>query len=77
MTVIKLPEPPLDLVEVYLGLVDSNPEMKPDDPRLAAIRSAMTERDRRLACKQLRAESEAKLRRARALEIWRLRGPNR
>jgi hypothetical protein len=42
------------------------------DPRLVAIREAMSEAERRNAYEQLRAAGEIALRRAWALQRWRL-----
>jgi hypothetical protein len=68
--VVAFPQPPLDLAEVYLGYVDSEPGIDLRDPRLLAIMDAMSREDAARVQAQLQAEGETKARRARALQGW-------
>jgi hypothetical protein len=72
-SVVRFPEPALDLVDVYLALIDSDPDLALEDPRLVAVMDAMSREDIDRAQALLRDESETKLRRARALMLWRRR----
>ena len=71
--VIKLPNPPINRVDVYLALVDAGAEF--EDPRLAELRALLSEPERAHLVAQLRADSGVMTRRANALEaqmrIWR------
>jgi hypothetical protein len=61
---------PVDLVDVYCGLLDLDPDIALHDPRIVAIMNAMSLQDMQRVSEQLRADSETKVRRARALKAW-------
>jgi hypothetical protein len=71
--VVAFPPPQVDLVDVYLALVDSGAEF--DDPRLIELRTLLSDDQRARLIAQLRADSTVTTRRANALEaqmrIWR------
>jgi hypothetical protein len=71
--VITFPQPKVDRVDLYLALLDSGAEF--GDPRLAELRTLMSEPERARLVAQLRADSAVMVRRANALEaqmrIWR------
>jgi hypothetical protein len=68
--VVAFPQPPLDLAEVYLGYIDSEPDIDLRDPRLLAIMDAMSREDAVRTRATLLAEGETRIRRARALQAW-------
>jgi len=68
--VVAFPEPPIDLAEVYLGYIDSEPGIDLKDPRLLAIMDAMSQEGAARTREQLRAEGETKARRAEAVTRW-------
>jgi hypothetical protein len=68
--VVAFPQPPLDLAEVYLGYIDSEPGIDLRDPRLLAIMDAMSREDAVRTRETLLAEGETRARRARALQAW-------
>jgi hypothetical protein len=71
--IAQFPGPPIDLVDVYCAYLDSDPDIDLEDPRLLAVMDAMGRNDAERAQAQLLAENETKLRRAKALYLWRRR----
>jgi hypothetical protein len=71
--VVVFPPPEVDLVDVYLALLDSGAEF--EHPRLAELRALLSEDERARLVAQLRVDSARTTRRADALEkqmrIWR------
>jgi hypothetical protein len=68
--VVTFPEPPIDLADVYCGLVDANPDIDLKDPRLLSLMDAMSQEDAARTQEQLRAEAATKARRAEAVTRW-------
>jgi hypothetical protein len=64
--IVQFPEPPIDVVETYLALVDCGAEF--EDPRLEELRQRMTNDELGRIVTQLREEAEAASRKARALK---------
>jgi hypothetical protein len=71
--VVAFPPPQIDLAQVYLGYIDSEPGIDLRDPRLLAIMDAMSREDAARVQAQLQAEGETKARRARAMLSWQRR----
>jgi hypothetical protein len=71
--VVAFPQPPLDLADVYLAYIDSEPGIDLRDPRLLVVMNAMSREDAARVQAQLQAEGETKARRARAMLSWRRR----
>jgi hypothetical protein len=71
--IVKLPDPPIDRVGAYLGLIDAGASF--DDPLLAELREQLTAAERARLAAQLRKDAETTTRRADALEkqmrLWR------
>jgi hypothetical protein len=66
-------QPSVDLAEVYLAYVDSDPDIDLNDPRLTAVMDAMSQEEARRVHAQLLADVEIRMRRAKALDSWRRR----